>query len=167
VSGCNRGMGVTMSNRFIFAALACLMLGACITSGAQTPSGSPEIVVRGAKPDRVKAALVNAALNRRLQMKSDSTNMVVFERETSNAAASILLSTRMSGAPVDRMSFTLVEIPEGTRIVAVAGFVSNAGTGFEHGNTGPSAPVFNDELNSILAEVASSSAAVAQQQARR
>ena len=136
-----------------------------LTQTPQTASGSPEIVVRGAKPDRVKAALVNAALNRHLRMKSDSANMVVFERETTNIAASVLLSTRMSGAPVDRMSFTLVDVPEGTRVVAFGGFVSNAGTGFEQGNTGASAPAFNDELNSILAEISAS--APPQQQAKR
>jgi hypothetical protein len=49
--------------------------------------------------------------------------------------------------------------------VAFASYVSNAGTAFEQGDSGRSAPVFNEELGAILAEV--STAAGAAQQARR
>ena len=154
--------GVIMSIRVVLALAAALALGGCMTTAVNTPSGSPEATVRGAKPDKVRTAIMNAALNRGLRMKSDSANMLVFERPTTNVAADILLSTRAGGSPADRMRFTLVEIPEGTRVVAFASYVSNT---FEQGDSGRSAPVFNEELGAILAEV--STAAGAAQQARR
>src|SRR3954468_7697348 len=82
---------------------------------------------------------------------------IVLERPTKNVAADILLSTRLSGSPVDRITFTMAEVSEGTRVVAFGNYVSNAGTAFEKGDTGPSAPVFNEELQGILNEAAAAS----------
>src|SRR5437868_4254636 len=97
----------------------------------QTASGSPEVTIAGAKPEHVKPILLNTVLNRRLRIKSDSPFLLVVEKETDNLVADIFLSSKYDNRVIERTSFTIAEVPAGTRIVADATFITNAGSAFE------------------------------------
>ena len=105
----------------IFAAIFCgLLLTGCQTETA-TPSGRPEFTIAKLKPEQVKPQLVNAMLNDGGRLKSDTPYLVVFERPWGNvvgaAVVGALISTDASSA-VERLSFSITNSGDGTRIVA-------------------------------------------------
>lgn len=141
-----------MRSKFAVAAILMPLMASCASSPPpQTASGRPEVTIHGWRPDQAKSALVNAALNRHMLIKSDSPYQLVVERPTQNIAASVLLSTPAHGPPVERYSFAIAEVSGGTRIVADATFVSNAGTAFENATPGAAS---NADLQTFLNEVA-------------
>lgn len=99
-------------------ALAALLLAGCQTDAA-TPSGSPEITVSG-RPDQVKPAVVNAALNRGMKMRGDTAYTATFERPWGGTAGSHLVGTMLSSdlsPAIERMTFSFAEAGSGTRVV--------------------------------------------------
>jgi hypothetical protein len=140
-----------------------LLAGGCMTAGSgapQTASGSPEVTMRGVAPDRAKAALMNAVLNRGLRVKSDTTYSLVVEQPTRNTAASILNTTNSGVAPVERVSFAITPIAGGTRIVADSSFVTKPGTAFEENTPNSAWKAYGPaELQALLSEAAASAGA--------
>lgn len=106
--------------RFVAIALCCLMLGACQTDTAATASGRPEVTIKRLKPEQVKPQLVNAMLNDGGRLKGDSPYLVTFERPWGNAAGAALVGALLSAdasSAVERLSFSIADAGDGTRIV--------------------------------------------------
>jgi hypothetical protein len=80
-----------------------------------------QAAIKRLKPDQVKPQLVNAVINDGGRLKSDSPYLVVFERPWGNAVGAVvvgaLLSADASGA-VERLSFSIADTGDGTRVVA-------------------------------------------------
>jgi hypothetical protein len=129
-----------------------------MTAGpSQTPSGSPEVTINGAAPDRAKAALMNVVLNRGLRVKSETGHSLVVEQTTSNTAAQILSSANNGRSAVERVSFALAPVPGGTRIVADSTYVTKPGTAFEESTPNSAWKAFGPaELQKLLDEAAAS-----------
>lgn len=139
--------------RFLFLLLSAFMMAACANTEHRTPSGSPEVTILGVRPEQVKPALVNLALNKRLRIKSDSPYLLVVEKETQNIAASILLASRYDTSVIERTSFSVAEVPGGTRVVADSTFITNSGSAFERPSIGRAA-LNTPELQAFLDELA-------------
>lgn len=105
--------------RLALATIAALALVGCQTNANPTASGSPEITIAG-RPEQVKPAIVNAALNRGMKLKGDTAYQATFERPWGNtvgaAVVGALISSDASPA-VERMTFSFTEVPAGTRVV--------------------------------------------------
>lgn len=102
----------------IAAILLCAALAGCQTE-APTASGSPEITVSG-RPEQVKPAVVNAALNRGMKMKGDTAYQATFERPWGGTVGSHLVGTMLSSdmsPAVERMTFSFADTGSGTRVV--------------------------------------------------
>ncbi len=97
----------------------CLALAGCQTETA-SPSGSPEVTLRGVKPAQVKPQIVNAALNSGLKLRGDSDYQLTFERPWGGVVGSVavgaLLSTNAAPA-VERLAFSIADTGTGTRVV--------------------------------------------------
>lgn len=105
--------------RMMLAAIAALTLTGCQTNGSPTASGSPEITVSG-RPEQVKPAIVNAAMNRGMKLKGDTLYQATFERPWGSTVGSIVVGALIStdaGAVVERMTFSFAQVPAGTRVV--------------------------------------------------
>jgi hypothetical protein len=142
--------------RFIAIAVCCLLLAGCQTESA-TPSGRPEVTIRNLKPDQVKPQLVNALLNDRARLKSDTPYLVVVERPWGNivgaAVVGALVSADASSA-IERLSFSIADTGNGTRIVADRYMVKVGTFGREDVNPANNA-LGLEPLQSVLDRVAS------------
>lgn len=97
-----------------------------------TASGQPDVVLTNVDVACVRASLMEGLVNNGFQISQSTDSMLVGRRATRNAAASVLLSTRMSGAPEERVTLTMIQpAPDTLRVIVYAAYVSNAGTGFE------------------------------------
>lgn len=107
--------------RIITVFLVAMTLAGCQTdSSPPTASGSPEITVTGAKPEQVKPRLVNAAMNRGLKLKNDTAYQITFERPWGGAAGSAIVGALIStdaGPVVERLTFSIADTGDGTRVV--------------------------------------------------
>lgn len=138
----------------ILAAMTALC-GCATAPPIQTASGSPEVTIPGASAEKIKPVIINAMLNRRLRIKSDTPYSIVVEKQTEDFTTQLLLGTAY-GPPIERVTFAIAEIAGGTRIVADASMVSNAGTAFERQTFGQHGSLNGPALQSLLDEIAAS-----------
>lgn len=106
-------------------------LAACANHAQQTPSGRPERFFAGKQPDAVRAALVASLVNRGYSITRESQSLVSAQRETTSLAANVLLGSQYDPTVDARITYTLVSVNGGTRVVADLAFVTNAGSAFE------------------------------------
>jgi hypothetical protein len=119
-----------MRYRFL-AAFAAIAVGACATPVThQTASGKVEVTVTGAQ-EPVKAELVNVMVNRGYTINRDSPFQIVFEKPIMNGLAAALLGSRYNSTPDARVSFTITQNGQATRIVGDLAVITNPGSGFE------------------------------------
>jgi len=88
-------------------------------------------------------------------VKDDPFSLTV-EKPVDNAAAVILLSTSAGGPPVARVTYTVAQIDNGTRVVADMALIQNAGMAFERRtdvSRGADSPMAQAFLDKIAAEV--------------
>ncbi|WP_298876821.1 hypothetical protein [uncultured Bradyrhizobium sp.] len=105
--------------RILALLIFCACLAGCQTDSA-TPSGRPEVTIRNMKPEQVKPQLINAMINEGGRLRNDSTYLVTFERPWGNAAGAALVGALVStygASAVERLSFSIADAGNGTRIV--------------------------------------------------
>lgn len=97
-----------------------------------TASGRPEYTFRNVDPACVRARLVDSAINRRWQPRNVTDWQIIMERPTQNAAAGILLSSRMYSEVMERVTITTTPSgPDSLRAVFSMAYVGNPGSAFE------------------------------------
>ena len=110
-----------------------LLVGCATVPAANTPSGNPEITLSNVRIECVRSGFLNLLVNMGHAIRTSTDTQIVAGKTTQNVAASVLLSTRLSGPPEERV--TILFIPQSTpdtlRVVLSAGYVSNQGTAFE------------------------------------
>jgi hypothetical protein len=87
-------------------------------------------------------------------VKDDPFSLTV-EKPVENVAAVLLLSTSAGGAPVARVTYTVAQIENSTRVVADMALVQNAGMAFERRNDvsrGGDSPMVQAFLDKIAAQ---------------
>lgn len=97
-----------------------------------TASGQPDVVLTNVDVSCVRASLMEGLVNNGFQISQSTDSMLVGKRPTRDTAATILLSTRMSGPPEERVTLTMIQpAPDTLRVIVYGAYVSNAGTAFE------------------------------------
>ena len=112
--------------------LVALMLTGCTTAPAvvhATQSGLPEATI-DAPLEEVRAAIINNYIGA-WTMTRETPSMVTVETQVQNVMMAALLGSRMNPYPNQRLTFTMTQSPNGTRVVANHAIVTNPGTGFE------------------------------------
>lgn len=148
-----------MRFRLLVAAAAFSVLAACQTvQPPATASGRPEVTIPGASPAKVKAAILSGMLDKGYRLTKDDTYSLTVEKQVEDTAAVILLSSGAGGPPIARVTYTVAEIGDGTRVVSDMALISNAGMAFERrmdvsqGNQAPMAQAFLDRTAASFAE---------------
>lgn len=111
-------------------ALAAALAG-CGTVNHQTASGKVEVTITGAPPEAVKAAVVNAMVNRQYRISKDTAFELAFDKPTENVLAAALLGSRYDGIPNTRVSYFLAPTPPSVRVVADFAIITNPGSSYE------------------------------------
>lgn len=114
----------------LVAAFLALLTAGCQTAQVTTASGRPEITVPG-PPERIKPLVVNAALNRKFTIKSDTPYTLVIEQPSTDFGTNLLLGSQWNPTVNIRLTLTFVPVGGDTRIVAEQVAVTNPGTGAE------------------------------------
>jgi hypothetical protein len=117
-----------------------------------TPSGRPEVTVRGNLAKPIHREITNAMLNRGYNVKSSTETLLVFERPLDNAMASVLLGSQYDSTPAARITYSIVESMDWTRVVASFAAVTNPGSAFERItplNNNPDTAEYQALLNEI------------------
>jgi hypothetical protein len=129
-------------------------LQSCQTDTSTTASGSPEIIVRGARPEAVKPRIIDAAFGLGLTLKNDTAIEVTMERPWETKARGDLLPplANLEGASVERLVFSMTDSGSGTRVVLDRYLVRTSRVGREFvtpANFVPDAEKLQDILDSV------------------
>jgi hypothetical protein len=119
-----------------------------------TPSGHAEVTISRLAPDKVKAALVNKMIDRGYRITKDTQFELTFDKPADNAVAVILLSSERGGTPNLRVSYSIAQVGDDVRVVAVA-VISNPGSPYEkrldlNGAAGKMPPPTSYKVSSIV-----------------
>ncbi|MCB1499942.1 MAG: lipoprotein [Bauldia sp.] len=116
--------------KLLVAILLVAAVAGCQTAQVTTASGRPEITVPG-PPEKIKPLVLNAALNRKFTIKSDTPYTLVIEQPSTDFATNLLLGSQWNPTVNIRLTLTFVPVGGDTRIVAEQVAVTNPGTGAE------------------------------------
>lgn len=114
--------------------LASALLVSCATTPPplQTPSGRPEIVIRDASRKAVIDRIVAVKLEKGLQVKSVTDYGIVVTKKIDHSfMASLLYGSQYDSTPEARITYNVVEVPEGIRVFSRTEMITNPGSGFE------------------------------------
>lgn len=116
----------------IFVLFTAMLLGACAAPvNHDTPSGRPEVTIRGRVSSQAQAEIMNLMLNRKYSVKSSSPNLIVFEKPLEGTMNAVLFGSQYNTTPYARATFTIFETGESTRVVASFAAITNPGSSFE------------------------------------
>jgi hypothetical protein len=141
-------------------AMLCLAfaLPGCQTDTSTTASGSPEIIVNGARPESVKPKIINAVLDLGMTLKNDTPIEVTVERpwKVTPEPGVITSFAELDGpAIVERLTFSLTDSSGGTRVTLDRYIVRTSRLGKEYVKPANNAPGV-EKLQAILDAVAPS-----------
>jgi hypothetical protein len=125
-------LGEGIVGKLAFIVLLFGLAGCASAPPPATASGQPDVVLTNVDVACVRASLMEGMVNNGFQIAQSTDSMIVGKRPTRNTMASVLLSTRMSGPPEERVTLTMINsAPDTVRVIAYMAYVSNAGTAFE------------------------------------
>lgn len=109
-----------------------VFLSACATPvNHDTASGRPEVSIPGNVTDQVSSMITDRMINDGYNMTSSSKFLLVFEKPTESIAAALMFGSQYDSTPAARVSYTITESQEATRVVASLILVTNPGSAFE------------------------------------
>ena len=139
----------------IAALLMALALVGCQTDTSTTASGSPEITVRGTRPEAVKPKIINAALDLGMTLKHDTPIEVTVERpwDVNSRSAIVGPLANLDGSSlIERLTFSIADSGGGTRVVLDRYMVRVSKQGKEYislANNSPGTEKLQDILDSV------------------
>ena len=141
--------------------LCSLLLCSCAAPvNHNTPSGRPEVSIKGRSGSQVQSEIMNMMLNHRYSIKSSSTNIIVFEKVfDNNVMASFVFGSRYDSTPHARVTFNIFEVGDSTRVIASFEAITNPGSAFERStplDNNPDTEKYQKELNDIKLRMESS-----------
>lgn len=110
--------------------VALAVIAGCQTSQVTTASGRPEVTVT-APPEKVRATILNEAVNRRFTIKTDTVYSLVVEQPSKDFMMGLLLGSNWDPTVNVRVTFTFVPLEAQTRVIAEQVAVTNPGTAME------------------------------------
>jgi len=114
-----------------------LLLGSLLVHGCagipplETPSGRPEILIRGGSRKGATDGISVRLLPNGWKIKEASEYVAVFGKRADSFGAAFLYGSRYDAIPEARMTFTMVDTDEGLRVFCVMEMVTNPGSAFE------------------------------------
>ncbi len=126
-------------NMFRFGSIA-FVATVAVASGCATPqprhptvSGNPEVVIQGVSRKQVIDAIVEAELNKGMQLRSVNEYGVVVARKIDGSfMASLLYGSRYDSIPEARIHYNVVEVGSSSvKLFSRLDMVTNPGSGFE------------------------------------
>lgn len=116
----------------LFVFMITIMMGACAAPiNHATPSGRPEVTIRGRVSSQVQSEVMNLMINRKYSVKSSSVNILVFEKPIEGTMAAVLFGSQYNTTPHARATFNIFEVGDSTRVVASFAAITNPGSSFE------------------------------------
>ena len=112
----------------------CLLLpvAACATPVTHnTPSGKAEVTIVGTSQDAVSSLLSERIADDCVNLEQED-NKVVCEMPFQNEFAKMMFSSSYSQEPVGRITYNLIKVHHGIRVVADCAIVSNPNSRFEN-----------------------------------
>lgn len=105
----------------------------------QTPSGRPEVTIKGATRKQFLAVLVPHMLSLRFdqgdadpwQVKQINEFSAVFGSRVRTIGGSLFFGSRYDSYPEARMTFNFVDVVDGIQVFGNVGMVTNPGSAFE------------------------------------
>ena len=126
---------MSLLRRLVLISIMGLLAGCAAPQQQQrlaTPSGNPEIVVPNATRKAVIDRIVASKLEKGMQIKSVSDyGVVVGKKMDNNLMASLVYGSRYDSTPEGRITYSVVEVPEGIRVFSRTEIVTNPGSAFE------------------------------------
>jgi len=124
-----------MCKKMVLAILITVLLAStyAIAQSLKTPSGNPEVVIPNVSKVQVVNALTNALVTGGYKLKpyDGGGNLLVFGKLNKNFAMALVAGSPAAPYPEERISFTLIDTPEGVRVVGACQIITNPGTAFE------------------------------------
>ena len=128
-------------------------LGGCATLVTHaTPSGRVETTIEGVGPEQIKSALVNVMLNRGYSLSHDAAFQIAFDKPVNNVFAQVLLGSQYNVIPNTRVSYTLAQVGNATRVIADLAIITNPNSPFEQRtdmNASAASNLIQDLLDSL------------------
>ena len=138
--------------KLAIAIVALLVNGCTMPVTHYTPSGRPEVTINGKVGKEVHAEITNLMLNNGYNVKKATDNLLVFEKPYQSTMAAVFFGSQYDPTPTARVTFSIVELADSTRVVASFAVVTNPGSAFERitqANNHPSTLKYQKRLDEI------------------
>lgn len=114
-----------------FLLLTMALLGGCaMAKPLPTASGKPEVIISAPRAE-IMSNLTSLMVGRGYTPKMLTDYMAIFGKPSESALANIFYGSRYDGTPELRVIYSLFEVKDGLRIVAILQIVANPGSAFE------------------------------------
>lgn len=110
---------------------AALLLAGLLAGCASAPQPRPAVTIPGPVAQQAAGLITQRMLDSGFTVRASSPHHLVFEKPAEGVAAAMIYGSRYDAIPAYRVTFSLAETPESTRIVTDVVAVTNPGSGFE------------------------------------
>ena len=129
--------------KIIIVMLFSIVIFGCVTvQPLNTISGKPEVIINIEDKEKIKDSLVNSMMNEGFYLKTTNEYNLVFGKISNDIATSLLYGSRYDTSPELIVSFSIVKVNNGYRLIATLNVITNPGSAFErvtdlsYGSTG-------------------------------
>lgn len=112
-------------------AIALFCASPLYAKGIDHASGKPEVTIQGSSKQRITDSLSEIMADNGYSIKSIDEYNLVFGKKIDSFAASFMYGSNFNVKPEARITYSLINVPGGVRVIATIEMVSNPGTGFE------------------------------------
>ena len=121
------------SKKFVVVGLICTLLAGCAIAPVRlnTLSGRPEVTISGVTKKKIVDAVVNRELSKGWDLKSQTDSLLVFTKKDTSFGAKLLFGSKYDTVPENRLTFTMVEVEAGVRVLVKGEIITNPGSAFE------------------------------------
>ena len=121
-----------MKRRTVICGIAALTVAACVEPVEHsTASGKPEVLIDTQDTSAVKSEIVSYMINSGYSVTTNDEFTIAFDRPVDNAFAAVLLGSSYDSTPNARITYTIIEVNNGTRVIADSAIITNPGSAFE------------------------------------
>ena len=112
--------------RLFFLLMIIVALSACVTPVPyNTASGKMEMTFSGLEANKIKPLLINDMVNQGYTITQSTDYLVSFDRPLNDHLSGILFGSHYNGTPNERITYTIVPVNNGTRVIADLKIVTN------------------------------------------
>jgi len=94
-------------------------------------NGKPEVIINIEDKEKIKDSLFNTMINHGYNLKTTNDYNLVFGKIINDITTSLLFGSRYDTSPESRISFSIVKVNSGYRLIATLQVITNPGSAFE------------------------------------